>query len=211
MAEQVDARDLKSLPDFQGAGSIPASGSLILNILMKLLSYNLMVLLTLICVAPLNNILADSKTQTSAKISAERFLKFLETGDTLNLQAVFSDSFLEAFPIQNLAEERENALQDWGNLKRIENLKFTSENEALAQISIGEKELELYFEFDENGKINDLELVEQSKEDLKPKVTWEELGKDTLLVFKIDELEQLRNAFQKDKGKVRLVSLLSPT
>lgn len=211
MAEQVDARDLKSLPDFQGAGSIPASGSLKLNNIMKQMFYIFVVLLALSYVAAPGNTWADSKTQSSAQISAERFLKFLETGDTLNLQAVFSDSFLQAFSIQNLLEEREDALQNWGDLKSIENLKFTSKKAALAQISIGEKELELYFEFDENGKINDLELVEHSDEDLKPKVTWEELGKDTLLVFKIEELEQLRNAFQKDKGKVRLVSLLSPT
>ena len=211
MAEQVDARDLKSLPDFQGAGSIPASGSLKLNILMKPLSYFIMVLLTLTYVTTPANTWADSKTKTSAKVSAERFLKFLETGDTLNLQAVFSDSFLQAFSIKNLLEEREDALQNWGDLKSIENLKFTSVNQALAQISIGEKELELYFEFDEKGKINDLELVEQSGEDLKPKVTWDELGDDTLIVFQLSNLDQLQDAFQKDKGKVRLVSLLSPT
>jgi len=173
--------------------------------------YIFVVLLALSYVTTPANTWADSKTQTSAKISAERFLKFLETGDTLNLQAVFSDSFLQAFSIQNLLEEREDALQNWGDLKSIENLKFTSANEALAQMSIGEKELELYFEFDENGKINDLELVEQSDEDLEPKVTWEELGEDTLIVYQLSNLKQLKNVFQKDKGKVRLVSLLSPT
>lgn len=152
-----------------------------------------------------------SSTKASARIAAERFFKFLETGDTLNLQAVFSDSFLRAFPIQNLVGERENALQNWGDFKSIENLKFISANAALAQISIGEKELELYFEFDENGKINDLELLEQAGEDLKPKVTWGELGDDTLIVFQLSNLDKLKNVFQKDKEKVRLVSLLSPT
>ncbi len=178
---------------------------------MKRLSCILLVLLSLLDVKPDNEFSANSIIQSVAKVSAESFSKFLETGDTLNLSGVLSDSFLQNFSIQNLVEERKNAIQNWGDLKNIENFKFTSENEALVQISIGNKELELYLEFDEKGRINELQLIDQSREDLKPKVSWEELGDDTLIISPINQLEQLRSVFKKDKRKVRLVSLLSPT
>ena len=178
---------------------------------MKLFVLGLMILLSIEGVKSQTESVKESSSKASARMAAEQVLKFIETGDTLCLQEILVDSILKSTPFQEFVDARLQIIERIGPVTEIESPKFVSDNEAFARLSFGDEEAELFLGFDEDGKIKELRFTPLAPDDLRPKVSWKELGKDTLRISFINEISQFKRIFQKDKGKVRLVSLLAPT
>ena len=122
-----------------------------------------------------------------------------------------SDSAI-AEEIGTFLEVIERSQENWGALQGIDLPVFVEDNQALIRFHLERMSYELTLSVDAEGRLDEnLKLTNYVRPEELSSRSWEELGADTLRAFNMTELAGLRDAFRRDSGYVRLVSLLSPT
>lgn len=101
--------------------------------------------------------------------------------------------------------------QRYGELQSIDFPMYRSPAEAAIVVRFEKNTYVFNLAIDSNGEIASINLANFAPEGTLSKLTWEELGDDTLRATVLTNLSVLKEAFERDKGKVRLVSILSPT
>lgn len=101
--------------------------------------------------------------------------------------------------------------QNWGAVTAVDSPTFVSDHEASIVIRLERNAYEIVLEINQDGEWGDIKLSNYVAEKDRTKLDWADLGDDTLRVTDLPELSLLVNAFNADSGKVRLVSILSPT
>lgn len=122
-----------------------------------------------------------------------------------------SDSAL-AEDVETFLEVIERSQENWGALQGIDLPVFVEDNQALIRFHLERMSYELTLKVDAEGRLEEYrKLTNYVPPEALSSRSWEELGADTLRAFNMTELAGLRDAFRRDSGYVRLVSLLSPT
>ena len=98
----------------------------------------------------------------------------------------------------------------WGELIEIGELEVNGHTNVLLPIYFESVAMGFYLKFDESNKISELKITNYAPPESIGK-TYADLGTDTLRTRDLFNFDQLREAFEKDSGKVRLITLLSPT
>lgn len=99
----------------------------------------------------------------------------------------------------------------YGELQSIDAPVFSGPGEAAIVVRFEKNAYVFNLTIDSNGEIAQIKRANYAPEETLSKLTWEELGDDTLRATVLTDLSSLKEAFSKDNGKVRLVSILSPT
>lgn len=142
---------------------------------------------------------------------ATTLLQFYETGDTSGLRQVFTASMLNEVDMPGLLQQRNDFAASLGALRESKGPNFVSDNEATIELYFENKNLEMTLGFDTAGLIAFLDLTNLAPDSLIPQVTWADLGGDTLRIERTDSFGDFRDDFMRDSGRVRVVTLLSPT
>ncbi|MCH9024912.1 MAG: hypothetical protein IH931_06220 [candidate division Zixibacteria bacterium] len=98
----------------------------------------------------------------------------------------------------------------WGELIETGKLEVNDVSSVLLPIYFEGQAMGFYMKFDETNKISQLKISNYAPPESVGK-TYADLGADTLRTRDLLNFEQLQKAFEKDSGKVRLITLLSPT
>ena len=98
----------------------------------------------------------------------------------------------------------------WGKLTRFGELEVNDGANVLLPIHFENISMGFYMKFDESNKISELKITNYAPVESIGK-TYADLGSDTLRTRDLLNFDQLQEAFIKDSGKVRLITLLSPT
>ncbi|MEE8149805.1 MAG: hypothetical protein V3T75_05065 [candidate division Zixibacteria bacterium] len=98
----------------------------------------------------------------------------------------------------------------WGELVEIGELEVNDRANVLLPIYFENQTMGFYLKFNEANKISELKISNYAKSESVGK-SYADLGADTLRTRDLLNFDQLREAFEKDSGKVRLITLLSPT
>jgi len=98
-----------------------------------------------------------------------------------------------------------------GELKSIDAPTYSGPGDASIVVRFEKNAYEFVLAIDSIGEISNIELTNFAPQETLSKLTWAELGDDTLRVATITNLSSLKEAFKKGDGSVRLVSILSPT
>ncbi len=98
----------------------------------------------------------------------------------------------------------------WGELVEIGELEVNDRANVLLPIYFENQTMGFYLKFNEANKISELKISNYAKSESVGK-SYADLGADTLRTRDLLNFDQLREAFEKDIGKVRLITLLSPT
>jgi hypothetical protein len=114
--------------------------------------------------------------------------------------------------IATFLEIIEKSQENWGALQGIDLPVFVEDNQALIRFHLERMSYELTLRVDAEGRLDDFrKLTNYVPPEKLSRRSWDELGADTLRAFNMTDLAGLRDAFRRDSGYVRLVSLLSPT
>ena len=97
-----------------------------------------------------------------------------------------------------------------GGFKKVGELEISSPTGVLLPIYYETAVMGYCLQFDEANKISELKISNYAKSESVGK-SYADLGADTLRTRDLLNFDQLREAFKKDSGKVRLITLLSPT
>ncbi|MCH8026567.1 MAG: hypothetical protein IID63_00430 [candidate division Zixibacteria bacterium] len=97
-----------------------------------------------------------------------------------------------------------------GGFKKVGDLEISSPTGVLLPIYYETAVMGYYLQFDESNKISELKISNYAPSESVGK-SYVDLGSDTLRTRDLLNFDQLREAFKKDSGKVRLITLLSPT
>lgn len=97
-----------------------------------------------------------------------------------------------------------------GGFKKVGDLEISSPTGVLLPIYYETAVMGYYLQFDESNKISELKISNYAPSESVGK-SYVDLGSDTLRTRDLLNFDQLREAFKKDIGKVRLITLLSPT
>jgi hypothetical protein len=106
-----------------------------------------------------------------------------------------------------LSSVREN----WGEVKQIDSPTYNSDHEASIVVRLELCAYEISLQLDQDGEWGQMKLSNYVAEEDRSKLEWSDLGDDTLRVADLPDLSTLVQTFNADSGKVRLVSILSPT
>ena len=98
----------------------------------------------------------------------------------------------------------------WGDLVEIGELEINDPTNVLLPIYFEHQVMGFYLRFDESNKISELKISNYAPSESVGK-SYVDFGPDTLRTRDLLNFDQLREAFKKDSGKVRLITLLSPT
>ncbi|MCH7947412.1 MAG: hypothetical protein IIC66_06385 [candidate division Zixibacteria bacterium] len=98
----------------------------------------------------------------------------------------------------------------WGELIETGKLEVNDPSSVLLPIYFEGQAMGFYMKFDETNKISQLKISNYAPPESVGK-TYADLGSDTLRTRDLLDFGQLQEAFKKDSGKVRLITLLSPT
>ncbi len=98
----------------------------------------------------------------------------------------------------------------WGELIETGKLEVNDPSSVLLPIYFEGQAMGFYMKFDETNKISQLKISNYAPPESVGK-TYADLGADTLRTRDLLDFGQLQEAFEKDSGKVRLITLLSPT
>lgn len=128
--------------------------------------------------------------------------------------------------LMSLMTEEEDDEEDWtaddyrsfliqisdrrGAIKEVGELEINSPTEVVLPIYFEEVDLGFYLGFDKDNKISSLRISNYAPSESVGK-TYADLGSDTLRTRDLLNFDQLQEAFEKDSGRVRLITLLSPT
>lgn len=95
-------------------------------------------------------------------------------------------------------------------IQRVGELEVISNNEVLIPVYFKDTDRDFYLSFDKNNLISLMRISNYAQSESEGK-SYADLGSDTLRTRDLLSFNQLREAFKKDSGKVRLITLLSPT
>ena len=98
----------------------------------------------------------------------------------------------------------------WGELIETGKLEVNDPSSVLLPIYFEGQAMGFYMKFDETNKISQLKISNYAPPESVGK-TYADLGADTLRTRDLLNFDQLQKAFEKDSGKVRFITLLSPT
>lgn len=97
-----------------------------------------------------------------------------------------------------------------GGFKKVGELEISSPTGVLLPIYYETAVMGYYLQFDEANIISELKISNYAPPESVGK-SYADLGSDTLRTRDLLNFDQLREAFEKDSGKVRFITLLSPT
>ena len=98
----------------------------------------------------------------------------------------------------------------WGELIETGKLEVNDPSSVLLPIYFEGQTMGFYLKFDESNKISELKITNYAPPESSGK-TYADLGADTLRTRDLLNFDQLQEDFEKDNGKVRFITLLSPT
>ena len=136
--------------------------------------------------------------------SAQNLVLFLETGDTLLLHGVFTDSVLQLMSLEGILATRNDFAYRFGNLDTIEGPEFTTDSNANVVLRYEQMSLSTSLEFDDQGKIRVLSIHPEPIKGTGPSDLASNLKE-------VSEFSKFLEAFNTDSDYVRLVTILSPT
>ena len=99
----------------------------------------------------------------------------------------------------------------YGELQSIDAPLSSNASTASIVVRFEKNTYEFALSIDSIGEIANIKLTNFAPEETLTILTWADLGDDTLRVTTIEKLSSLKEAFKKEDGSVRLVSILSPT
>jgi len=99
----------------------------------------------------------------------------------------------------------------YGELQSIDAPVYSGPGDAAIVVRFEKNAYVFNLAIDSKGEIVQINMANYAPEETLSKLTWEELEDDTLRATVLTDLTVLKEAFSKDNGKVRLVSILSPT
>ncbi len=141
---------------------------------------------------------------TSAMKSAQNLVQFVQTGDTILLHGLFTDSVENLMSIKGMLATRDDIIRSFGELQSIEGPKFTTDSTATMTFRYGDMSLVSSLEFNNDGKIRFLSIQPEPVESTGTG------GADSSLTI-ISQFADFGTTFNADSNFVRLVTILSPT
>ena len=146
---------------------------------------------------------SDDKLSPAMK-SAQKLIEFVETGDTVLLRGVFTDSVIKLMSLEEMLATRDDFVRQFGNLQTIEGPEFPTDSTANVVLRYEQMSLLASLEFNSQGQIRILSIQPEPVAST---------GKSGLAsnVEDVSEYSDFRKAFNADSGYVRLVTILSPT
>lgn len=142
----------------------------------------------------------------AASSSADRLVKFMQSGDTLLLQGVFTDSLLKLMSIEQMVATREEFLGQFGGLHDVEGPTFDSDTSAVVILNFERMSLQASLEFAPQGSIRFLSVQPEPMESANT-----DPGQSPTALTDVEHASVLQQAFDADSQFVRLVTILSPT
>lgn len=120
-----------------------------------------------------------------------------------------ADTTLEG--LKWLEDFLDRSSSNWGALQSIDSPLFHTENEASIVFRLQEIAYELIVEIDSLGNWGSILLTNYVPKNELSTLGLTDLGEDTLRVNNLTDISVFTEAFNKDSGAVRIVSILSPT
>ena len=133
-----------------------------------------------------------------------------DSGDSVGFRRDFSDSLLVNLSLESVGQTIRDFRDSHGKIDKVEIYQI-SEQEARALLRFENGEEDLYLSLDQEGKINDLQLLPPEGENYPRFENTSEDSRSSAEVINLEEIKPLKELFQRDRDKVRLISLLSPT
>ena len=136
--------------------------------------------------------------------------KSYNTGDSAGFRRDFSDSLLVNLSSEEVGQTIRDFRESHGKIKKVEIYQI-SEQEGRARLRFENGEEDFFLNLDQEGKINDLQLSPPEGKDCTGFENTPEGSQSSAEVIKLEEVKPLKELFQRDRDKVRLISILSPT
>ncbi len=137
--------------------------------------------------------------------------KFVQAIRDTNVQAMLSLMVKDEDDDWSLADYQSFLVQmNSRGIQRVGELEVLSSNEVLIPVYFEDADMGFYLSFDKNNLISSMRISNYAQSESAGK-SYADLGSDTLRTRDLLNFDQLREAFKKDSGKVRLITLLSPT
>ena len=132
------------------------------------------------------------------------------SGDSSGFRRDFSDSLLLTLDLEAVGGVFRDFRSSHGKIERAEIYLITrEEGRVLLRFERGEEDLHIIV--DQKGKIEDLQLLPTIEEGWEVSEAELDDSLSSVDLLPLENLKQFKQIFQNDEGKVRLVSILSPT
>jgi hypothetical protein len=148
---------------------------------------------------------SSGNPDSEAMKSAQRVIRFVETGDTTLLRGVFTDSLLQLMSIEGMLATRDDFKNQFGPLEHIDGPEFPTDTTANVVLHYEQTSLLAELEFTNTGKIRYVSIQPA------PVADTGERSDDSHVLADLAGVEPLRSDFNADSDHVRLVVILSPT
>ena len=155
---------------------------------------------------------SDLNHSTERRIQ-DLFLNLAESydaGDSVGFRRDFSDSLLKNLSLESVGQTIRDFRDSRGKIERVEIYQI-SEQEGRARLRFENGEEDFYLNLDQEGKINDLQFLPAAEEDGAVSESIPDSFQGSVEIINLEEISQLKELFERDREKVRLISLLSPT
>ena len=137
--------------------------------------------------------------------SAQRLVRFMESGDSTLLRGVFVDSLLQLMSVDQMLATREDFQEQFGPLERVDGPEFVTDTTANVVLHYERTSLLAELEFTKTGMIRYVSIQPA------PVTSTGETPDDSHVLSDLAGVDPLRSDFNADTDHVRLVVILSPT
>lgn len=152
-----------------------------------------------------------SKYMKRYSLVAEEYIQAIKAKDAERLMSLFAeDDDDEPWTLEDYSEFLEGMNARRGEIKDVGEIEISKAGEFILPVFYENMALGFYIDLDRSDKISGLRVTNYAAtEDHSEAIA--KLGNDTLKTIVLSDFAQLEDQFRKDEGKIRFITLLSPT